>query len=154
MESVERWSLHRGGLFNKYDSAICHLWDIIIMWSLHRGGLCTEVVFIRLSLIIGFTLAFICIKLWLFPFSISGFHFHCFQLPTYCTRKICYAVYSEKNYASFYCLTGRWMDSPMDKSWLSTCSPVHREFINVCFIYLQIFVYVVVTKEFRTIFFQ
>ena len=43
----------------------------------------------------------------------------------------------------------------MDKSWESSCSPVHREYKNLCFIYineripkLQMFVYVAVTKEF------
>ena len=43
----------------------------------------------------------------------------------------------------------------MDKSWASSCSPVHMQYKNVCFISihkkipkLQTFVYVVVTKEF------
>ena len=34
----------------------------------------------------------------------------------------------EKNYASFYRLTGRRIKPPMDKSWASSCSPVHREY--------------------------
>jgi len=49
------------------------------MQSWHRGGLCIEVVFKRWSLIKGFTLVYN--KIWLFPFSISTFHVHCFQLP-------------------------------------------------------------------------
>ena len=61
----------------------------------------------------------------------------------------------EKKYASFYRLTGRRIKPPMDKSWESSCSPVHREYKNISFISitkriskLQTFVYVVVTKEF------
>ena len=43
----------------------------------------------------------------------------------------------------------------MDTSWTSSCSPVHREYKNLCFIViheriskLQTFVYVAVMKEF------
>ena len=43
----------------------------------------------------------------------------------------------------------------MDKSWASPCSPVHREYKNLCFISihkrilkLQTFVYVAVMKEY------
>ena len=61
----------------------------------------------------------------------------------------------KKNYASFYRLTGGQIKPPMDKSWASPCSPVHREYSNLCFISihkkiskLQTFVYVVVTEEF------
>ena len=61
----------------------------------------------------------------------------------------------EKNYASFYRLTGGRIKPPMDKSWVSSCSHVHREYKNLCFISiheklskLQTFVYNAVTKEF------
>ena len=61
----------------------------------------------------------------------------------------------EKVYASFYRLTGGQIKLPMDKSWASSCSPVHREYKNLCFISiyeriskLQTLVYVAVTKEF------
>ena len=61
----------------------------------------------------------------------------------------------EKNYASFYRITGGRTKTPMDASWTSSCSPVHREYKNLCFISihekiskLQTFVYVAVTKEF------
>ena len=62
---------------------------------------------------------------------------------------------SRKKYVRFYCLTGGRIKPPMDKSWASLCSPVHREYKNLCFISiheripkLQMFVYVAVTKEF------
>ena len=61
----------------------------------------------------------------------------------------------KKNYVSFYRLTGGQLKPPMDKSWASSCSPVHREFKTLCVISiykriskLQTFVYVAVTKEF------
>ena len=61
----------------------------------------------------------------------------------------------EKNYLSFYRLAGGRIKPPMDKSWASSCSPVHREYKNLCFISvhinipkLQTFVYIAVTKEF------
>ena len=61
----------------------------------------------------------------------------------------------KKKYASFYRLTGRKIKSPIDKSWASSCLPVHREYKNLCLISihekipkLQTFVYVAVTKEF------
>ena len=61
----------------------------------------------------------------------------------------------KKNYASFYRLTSWRIKPPMDKSWASSCSPVHREYKNICFISiheriskLQTFVYVAVMKEF------
>ena len=61
----------------------------------------------------------------------------------------------KKNYASFYCLAGGGIKLPMDKSWESSCSPVHREYKNHCFISIhenipkiQTFVYVAVTKDF------
>ena len=61
----------------------------------------------------------------------------------------------DKNYACFYCLTGGRIKPPMDKSWASSCSPVHREYKHLCFISiheriskLQTFVYIAVTKEF------
>ena len=61
----------------------------------------------------------------------------------------------KKNYASFYRLTSGRIKPLMDKSWASSCSPVHREYKNLCFISihekfpkLQTFVYVTVTKEF------
>ena len=60
-----------------------------------------------------------------------------------------------KNYASFYRLAGGRIKPSMDKSWVSSCSPVHREYKNLCFIAihetipkLQTFVYVAMTKEF------
>ena len=59
------------------------------------------------------------------------------------------------NYTSFYCLAGGRIKLPMDKSWESLCSPIHREYKDLCFISiheqilkLQMFVYVAVTKEF------
>ena len=58
----------------------------------------------------------------------------------------------EKNYASFYHLTGGQIKPPMDKSWASSCSPVHREYKNLSIheriSRLQTFVYVAVMKEF------
>ena len=61
----------------------------------------------------------------------------------------------EKNYASFYCFTGGQSKPPMDKSWASSCLPVHREYKNLYSISihegvskLQTFVYVAVMKEF------
>ena len=55
----------------------------------------------------------------------------------------------KKNYASFYRFNGGQIKPPMDKSWASSCSPVHREYKNLCFISiheriskLQRFVYV------------
>ena len=61
----------------------------------------------------------------------------------------------EKNYAGFYRLASERIKLPMDKSWASSCSPVHREYKCLCFISihemitkLQTFVYVAVTKEF------
>ena len=61
----------------------------------------------------------------------------------------------KKIYTSFYCLTGGRIKPPMDKSWASLCSPVHREYKNLCFISiheriskLQTFVYFALTKEF------
>ena len=61
----------------------------------------------------------------------------------------------KKNYASFYHLAGGRIKQPMDKSWASLSSPVHREYENHCFISihekipkLQMFVYIAVTKEF------
>ena len=60
-----------------------------------------------------------------------------------------------KKYASFYRLAGGRIKPPIDKSLVSSCSPVHREYKNRCFIsihekipMLQTFVYVAVTKEF------
>jgi len=47
---------------------------------------------------------------------------------------------SEKN-VSFYCLAGQWINTPMDKSWASMCSPVHKEFKNPCFIFVLRLVY-------------
>ena len=61
----------------------------------------------------------------------------------------------EEKYSSFYRLAGGRIKPPMDKSWASSCSPVHREYTNLCFISihekipkLQTFVYVAVMKEF------
>ena len=62
----------------------------------------------------------------------------------------------KKNYASFYRLAGGRIKPPMDKSWESSCSPIHREYTIICFISihqkkipkLQTFVYIAVTKEF------
>ena len=61
----------------------------------------------------------------------------------------------KKNYVSFYRLAGGRIKLPMDKSWASSCLPVHREYKNPCFISihekipkLQTFVYVAVMKEF------
>ena len=57
----------------------------------------------------------------------------------------------KKNYTSFYHLTGGRIKPPMDKSWTSSCSPVYRDYKNLCFISihkLQMFVYVAMTKEF------
>ena len=61
----------------------------------------------------------------------------------------------KKNTQVFYCLTGGRIKPPVDKSWVSLCSPVHREYINLCFISiheriskLQTLVYVALTKEF------
>ena len=61
----------------------------------------------------------------------------------------------KKNYASCYRLTGGRIKPPMDKSWESSCSPIHREYTILCFISihekipkLQTFVYIAVTKEF------
>ena len=61
----------------------------------------------------------------------------------------------KKNYTSFYGLTGGRIKPPIDTSWVSSCSPVHREYKNLCFISiheriskLQTFVYVAVMKEF------
>ena len=61
----------------------------------------------------------------------------------------------KNNYKSFYCLAGGRIKPPMDKSWASSCSPVRREYKNLCFISihekipkLQTFVYIAVTKEF------
>ena len=56
---------------------------------------------------------------------------------------------------SFYRLAGGRIKPPMDKSWASSCSLVHREYENLCFISIHeiipkllTFVYVAVTKEF------
>ena len=61
----------------------------------------------------------------------------------------------KRNYENFYCLAGGRIKQPMDKSWASSCSPVYREYKNLCCISihekipkLQTFVYVAVTKEF------
>ena len=63
--------------------------------------------------------------------------------------------FQKNNYVIFYCLTSGRIKPPMDKSWASSCSPVHREYKNVCFnsireriSKLQMFVYVAVTEEF------
>ena len=63
--------------------------------------------------------------------------------------------FQKKNYTSLYRLAGGRIKLPMDKSWASLCSPVHREYKYLCFISihekipkLQMFVYVAVTKEF------
>jgi len=72
-------SLLKGGLYTEVVSALSHLISL---------GHNYYVVFRRWPLIKDFTLAFICIKFWPFPFSISisGFCFRCFQLPVYlCT---------------------------------------------------------------------
>jgi len=59
-----------------------------------------------------------------------------------------------KNYASFCCLTGQWIDTTVDKSRAFTCSPVHKKFkTHRLVLKLQAFVYVAVIKKF-TIFFQ
>ena len=43
----------------------------------------------------------------------------------------------KKNYASFYHLAGERRKPPMDKSWASSCSPVHREYKNLCRFHLH-----------------
>jgi len=69
-------------------------------------------------------------------------------------RWVKYANFRKK-YVSFYCLTGWWINTPVDKSWASTCLPVHKKLKNSCFISilrlmcsLQTFVYIAVTNEF------
>jgi len=67
------------------------------MWSLHRGGLCTKVVFrggLYTNVVLegghnkrfypnpSFASSF---DYFYFPFSVSGFRFHCFQLLCYRT---------------------------------------------------------------------
>jgi len=37
-----------------------------------------------------------------------------------------------RNCISFYCLTDRWINKPMDKSQASMCSPTHKVFKNSC----------------------
>jgi len=55
-----------------------------------------------------------------------------------------------KKYAS---LTGWWINTSMDISWASTGSPVHQKSLFISILWkLQMFVYVVVTKEFTMIF--
>ena len=61
----------------------------------------------------------------------------------------------EKNFPSYYRLASGRIKPPMDTSWASSCSPVHREYKNLCFISihkkipkLQTLVYVAMTKEF------
>ena len=44
----------------------------------------------------------------------------------------------KKIYASFYYLTGGRIKPPMDKSWASSCSPVQREYKNLCFISIHV----------------
>ena len=57
-----------------------------------------------------------------------------------------------KKLCKFYRLTGGRIKPPMDKSWASSCSPVHREYKYLCIheriSKLQTFVYVAVTKKF------
>jgi len=34
---------------------------------------------------------------------------------------------ASKNYVGFYCLAGRWIHTPMERSWASMCLHVHTE---------------------------
>jgi len=74
------------------------------MWSLHRGGhgLCIEVVFGRWSLIRGFTLIYMYIKIWPFPFTVSTVsncplsmfrQLWCENVATFCVSVYMYYTY-------------------------------------------------------------